>query len=249
MKKIIYLSLILPLFIFSCQSIPEAYFYTNTVEPGVGQEVYFTNDSHNAVNFEWDFGDGFMSTAENPTHTYTGTGTFDVTLTAISKNGMEDKATITIDVMIPTLLEIEVREYFDDYVVPDASVFLYSSIADWDLHNDNNLMEGFTDENGIVVFANLDPFVHYVDVWEENHDNYDLGAENIVYIRTDEILPHQINRFLALVDYVGPVKGAARGSRQVVIKKIVRKVSEKPQLSTSSGTDGWQELYDMRSGK
>ncbi len=249
MKKIIYLSLILTLFIFSCQSIPEAYFYTNTVEPGVGQEVYFTNDSHNAVNFEWDFGDGFMSTAENPTHIYTGTGTFDVTLTAISKNGMEDKATITIDVMIPTLLEIEVREYFDDYVVPDASVFLYSSITDWDLHNDNNLSEGFTDANGIVVFANLDPFVHYVDVWEENHDNYDLGVEDINFIRTDEILPHQINRFLAFVDYVGPVKGAARGSRQVVIKKFLRKVSEKPQLSTSSGTDGWQELYDMRSGK
>jgi PKD repeat protein len=130
MKKLIYLSLVLPLILFSCKSIPEAHFHTDTVTPEVGKDVYFTNDSHNASRFDWDFGDGFISNDENPVHYYTGTGPYDVTLTAISKSGLEDKAILSLNVMIPTLLEIEVREYYQEYVVPEASVYLYSSITD-----------------------------------------------------------------------------------------------------------------------
>ncbi len=85
--------------------------------------MFFTNDSQNAKRFEWDFGDGYISNAENPSHIFTGTGSFEVTLTAISKNGLEDKASLIIDVIIPTLLEIEVREWYDEYTVPDASVY------------------------------------------------------------------------------------------------------------------------------
>ena len=235
--------MVLPLFLFSCESIPEAYFYTNTLEPGVGQEVFFTNDSHNAVDFEWDFGDGYFSNDENPSHIYTGTGKFDVTLTAVSKKGLEDKAILTLEVMIPTLLEIEVQEYFDGYIVPNASVFLYSSITDWDAHNDNNIAEGFTDANGFVVFSGLDPFVYYVDVWEENHDNYDLRNENIDYVRSPEIIPHQINRFIALVDYFG-TKGAERGSRKPVIRSIQRKYDSAFQPAQGSGSQDWKELYN-----
>jgi PKD repeat protein len=246
MKRIIYLFLVMPLFLFSCESTPEASFYTNTIEPEVGQEVYFTNDSHNAVNFEWDFGDGFISNDENPSHIYTGTGSFEVTLTVVSKTGLEDIATLTLDVMIPTLLEIEVLEYIDRYVVPDASVFLYSSITDWDEHNDNNITEGFTDANGIVVFSGLDPFVYYVDVWEANHDNYDLRNEDIGFIRTSEILPHQINRFVALVDYVVTAKGTERGLRKPVIRSIQRKVDTALQPAPGSGLQDWKELYDRR---
>lgn len=44
--------------------------------------VIFTNQSTNAGNFTWDFGDGGTSTATNPSHTYTTFGTYNVTLTA-----------------------------------------------------------------------------------------------------------------------------------------------------------------------
>ena len=81
MKRIIYLSLVLPLFLFSCSSkespvTPEAHFSADTVDPEVGEEVFFTNDSHNAERFEWDFGDGFISNEKNPGHVFTGTGTY-----------------------------------------------------------------------------------------------------------------------------------------------------------------------------
>jgi len=249
MKRLIYLSLFLSLVLYSCESIPEAHFYTDTIEPVVGQEVFFTNDSHNANMFEWDFGDGYISEAENPSHIFTATGTFEVTLIAISKSGLEDKATITIDVVIPTLLEIEVREYFDEYVVADASVILYPSIVSWDAQTDK-VSEGFTDDDGIVVFSGLDPFGYYVDVWEQNHDNYALRDEDYMqYIRTPDVIPNKINRFVAWVDYVEHGKGIGRGERSLVIKKFERKAGGKYQPEADGGTEGWQELYNRRVNK
>src|SRR5205085_187853 len=41
----------------------------------------FTDSSTNAVGWFWDFGDGTTSTAENPQHTYTSPGNYQVTLT------------------------------------------------------------------------------------------------------------------------------------------------------------------------
>tara|TARA_R110002049_G_scaffold200971_1_gene371665 strand:- start:1385 stop:4921 length:3537 start_codon:yes stop_codon:yes gene_type:complete len=64
--------------------------------PGVGAEftstdtssciapyrVRFQNNSNNAVNYSWDFGDGTSSTQNSPLKTYTTIGNFDVTLIA-----------------------------------------------------------------------------------------------------------------------------------------------------------------------
>ena len=249
MKKIIYLSLAIPLLLLSCESTPEAFFFTDTTEPEVGHEVFFTNDSRNAKKFEWDFGDGYISNDKNPVHIYTATGTFEVKLTAISKSGLSDEATLILDVMIPTLLEIEVVENNDnEYVVPDASVRLYPTLPDWD--NETNLeTEGFTDASGIVVFSNLEPFVYYVDVWEETHDNWGLGMASADWIRTPEILPHKINRFIAWVDVVSHAKGTGRGDRTVVIKRIESKVVNKRQPPADAGTEGWQELYNRRANR
>src|SRR5690606_12799168 len=159
-------------------------------EPEVGQDVIFYNESHNAVEFEWDFGDGFISNVANPVHVFTGTGTFEVLLTVYSGSGLSDKASITIDVKIPTLLEIEVVEYYDEYIIPGASVRLYPTLPDWEDEQDMT-SEGYTDADGFVVFSHLGPYIHYVDVWEAEHNNYALKDEDVNFIRTPEILPHR----------------------------------------------------------
>jgi hypothetical protein len=243
MKRIIYLAFLMPLFLVSCEKTPEARFSTNTTEPVVGQDVFFKNSSHNAKNYEWDFGDGFISNEENPVHFYQGTGTFEVTLTVTGKSGITDVAKLTLYVVIPTLLEIEVREYYDDYAVPDASVILYPSITDWDAQT-NSVAEGFTDGAGIVVFAELDPYAYYVDVWEQNHDNYTLAEEDYqTYIRTPDVLRNRINRFIAWVDYVEH-KGTEKGAKRAKIIGFERKHEIKRQPEVSSDTEGWQELYE-----
>lgn len=242
MKKIIYISIVLPLILFSCESSPRAYFSASPGDPVVGEDVWFTNESENAVDYEWDFGDGYISYDLNPVHRFTASGPYTVILKAWSSNGLTDEASLNLDVKIPTLLEIEVLEYYDLYPVEGASVILYPTLADWEDETDM-INEGFTDSEGIVVFADLENYVHYVDVWEENHDNYTLKDEDVGFIRTPEIIPNKINRFIAYVDYVDHSKGENRRDRQIVIKKIERKSSDRQQPAVSDDITGWEELY------
>jgi hypothetical protein len=248
MKRIFYIFLAIPLILISCEKSPVASFSTDSSEQVVGQPVYFNNNSHNSDRFEWDFGDGYVSQESNPVHTFTATGTYDVKLTAISSGGLSDVSSLTLKVVIPTLLEIEVREYYSESLIPNASIILYSSVTDWDAQS-NKVDEGFTDADGVAVFSNLGPFVYYVDVWEATHDNYALKSEDLGFIRTPEILPHKINRFIAWVDVANHSKGTARGSREMVVKKLERVASFKRQPVADGGTENWQELYNRRVNK
>lgn len=241
MKKLVYISIFFSLALLACEKTPEARFHVEDSTPEVGQEVFFINDSRDAVEYDWDFGDGYGSSEENPVHIYTGTGPYDVTLTAISKSGDEDRAEISINVMIPTLLEVEVLEYFDEYPVANASVILYPTLTDWD-NEANSVSEAITDKDGFGVFSHLDPFVYYADVWEANHNNYALADEDVNFIRTPEVMPNKINRFIAYVDKVASSKGSGR--RPVyIIRKFERKADGKSLETDGSGITDWKELY------
>lgn len=248
MKKIFYLLPVLLLILVSCEKSPVSSFSIADNEVVVGQPVEFINNSHNADRFEWDFGDGFASNESSPIHTFTSTGTYEVMLTVKSGSGHTDKSSLSITVVIPTLLEVEVREYYTDKLVSNASIILYPTLPDWN-NQTNKVVEGFTDGNGTAVFSNLDPYVYYLDVWETTHDNYQLASEDVGFIRTPEILAHRITRFVAYVDIVTHTKGLARAQREYVIKKLERKASDKPQTNIYPDTTGWQELYSRRVGK
>jgi gliding motility-associated-like protein len=56
--------------------------------------VNFRNTSPDAVSWQWNFGDGSSSTEENPSHTYTTEGSFDVTLSITSRNGCTNTSTL-----------------------------------------------------------------------------------------------------------------------------------------------------------
>ena len=75
-------TLTLPNFI-EVNTVPTASFVASQLE-GV---VTFTNLSMDADNYEWDFGDGNMSTDENPVHDYGGEGTWTVVLTSYNECG------------------------------------------------------------------------------------------------------------------------------------------------------------------
>lgn len=67
----------------------------------VGVGFIFTNTSTGAGSFAWNFGDGGTSGLPNPTHTYADTGTYTVTLVAISGAGCDNVITATIEVYEP----------------------------------------------------------------------------------------------------------------------------------------------------
>ncbi|MTK64220.1 MAG: PKD domain-containing protein, partial [Methanobacterium sp.] len=67
---------------------PVANFTANTTKGTAPVTVKFTDtSSNNPTSWLWDFGDGTTSTDENPTHTYTKSGIYNVTLTATNDIG------------------------------------------------------------------------------------------------------------------------------------------------------------------
>ncbi len=59
-----------------------SYSYANFTKSVSGNTVTFTNTSVNAQNYSWNFGDGNTSNTTSPTHTYTTSGKYYITLTA-----------------------------------------------------------------------------------------------------------------------------------------------------------------------
>ncbi|SDC60898.1 PKD domain-containing protein [Pedobacter soli] len=76
--------------------IPVANFYTDptfNTKFAAPIPITFTNTSLYGDFFEWNFGDGLISTEQNPTHIFQSEGVFSITLTAFSKNGCSNSVT------------------------------------------------------------------------------------------------------------------------------------------------------------
>jgi PKD repeat protein len=71
--------------------VPPTSNFTGTPQTGTGPlQVSFTDTSTgNPTSWSWDFGDGSTSTAQNPTHTYTTPGSYDVRVTATNPQGSD----------------------------------------------------------------------------------------------------------------------------------------------------------------
>jgi PKD repeat protein len=63
-----------------------------------GQAMNFTNSSTGASTYRWEFGNGFVSGASNPSYTYPKAGTYNVLLTATSANGCKNDITKSVTV-------------------------------------------------------------------------------------------------------------------------------------------------------
>lgn len=75
--------------------------FTNTIHLGChGDTVDFMNGSVGAINYNWDFGDGYSDTARNPVHVYHTQDTFIVRLTAINAQ-CSDSTKDTVILMHP----------------------------------------------------------------------------------------------------------------------------------------------------
>ncbi len=59
--------------------------------------ITFTNTSQHADTYLWDFGDGSTSTAQNPAHSYSATGSYTVKLTA-SKGALSNEKMVVIQI-------------------------------------------------------------------------------------------------------------------------------------------------------
>jgi gliding motility-associated-like protein len=67
---------------------------------GLGsQPVVFADQSQNAVQWNWTFGDNNTSTLQNPTHIYNTAGSYDIVLIATSPEGCKDTAEASVSII------------------------------------------------------------------------------------------------------------------------------------------------------
>jgi len=87
--------------VINAPGLPVAAF-TTSLTTVCNTSVVFTNTTFNATSYQWDFGDGNTSTVLNPTHIYTASGVYTVTL--ISTNALgSDTFTQVINIQNPLL--------------------------------------------------------------------------------------------------------------------------------------------------
>lgn len=118
------------------------------------EAMQFTNTSVDAVSYSWDFDDGFMSTATNPSHIFNGAGNFFVTLTAIDSEGCEDTEVIEVAVSDSPQISFDFdipctsangTQFFDLSTVDNAD------LVAWTWYVDD--VEVSTEQSPQIVFA------------------------------------------------------------------------------------------------
>jgi hypothetical protein len=147
----------------SCLKEPSpAFSYEPATNPESGEDIEFINESLDAKDFYWDFGNGLTSEEEMPSTIYYLPGTYTVTLVA---ENLFHSDSISENILIypPTILEFSYYDY-DGNPLKLARVELYHSSNDASSAG-NIIQAGTTNTNGMVVFNNLEPIQYYI--WME----------------------------------------------------------------------------------
>ncbi len=161
-----------------------------------GQEVFFENESVNGIEYQWNFGDGDMSTDFDVSHTYGDEGYYTVTLAAMTVCDCASEKELVIEVLpapAPTLdcVNSVCPEMRQRYTATTAGCTQYN----WSVS-----------ANGTVVNGgeSTDDFIEII--WHEGPDGYiDLSVSGC---STD--FCSYTNRFrVPIISPDGPVEGDA----------------------------------------
>jgi len=120
---------------------PLALFSMDKVTYKMDETITFTNQSENAKDYIWDFGDGKSSTDENPKHAYSSTGDFAIKLIATGGGGT-DSITKTISIL-PNLTGIWYKTIFFT-----GGAYRVTGTMNLVQHDDNTLTGSFVYDDG-----------------------------------------------------------------------------------------------------
>jgi PKD repeat protein len=115
--------------------------------------VTFENMTQNGLTYSWTFGDGGMSTDENPVHTYPSNGTYPVTLFAY--NDCDTVSTFTNVTINGTLPEASFTANVRRFCAPDTVRFTDNSPGnptEWSWSFPGGTPAASTDQNPVVVY-------------------------------------------------------------------------------------------------
>ena len=162
---------------------PDANFSADIV--CAGNETSFTdlsvNNGVNIVSWHWNFGDGGSSTLQNPTHTYTQGGTYNVTLTVTNANNCIDAITLPVVVDSIPFADFTYEPACLGFttVFNDVSIPHGSQIISWEW----DFGDGYssTDQNPTHTYANFGTYNVFLQVTNANGCTDTITLPVVVY--------------------------------------------------------------------
>jgi PKD repeat protein len=106
----------------SVTAAPTVIASANPTTISVGGTVSFSSAGSGATSYVWDFGDGNSSTQTNPSHTYSSSGIYVVTLTG-TLNGCTNTSLVTINVGGVTIDETDFENSISIHPNPNSGIF------------------------------------------------------------------------------------------------------------------------------
>jgi PKD repeat protein len=170
---------------FSCQSgrldftirpRPQARMLVPT-EVCAGRELTFRDNSCNANNWRWDFGDGSpIATEENPTHTYANPGSYTVRLTVdgiSSCSNLETSTSQVVDIVTPPNSLFDVSD--DDLVACRGTEVTFINRSNDDTNIQWNISPGSANgDNWEFIDTSMTSFSDTITIRFDDVGNYNV---------------------------------------------------------------------------
>ncbi|MBP8753811.1 MAG: PKD domain-containing protein [Chitinophagales bacterium] len=134
-----------------------------------GTEVTFTNLSANAINYEWNFGDGNTSTETNPIYTYTSSGTYTITLIA-NYCSYSDTMNLSVTIVTTRIDLHNIDNIISIYPNPVSDQLIMNVTAFDKIAIINSIGQNFTPnysiigENTNIDFSTFAPGIYFLSI-------------------------------------------------------------------------------------
>lgn len=132
---------------------------TNAIDLSVSGTVQFIDNTTGATAWSWDFGDGTSSTLQNPSHTYTDSGLYVVTLTVTGSGGCSGSITtdITATGIVGLDSDLEALGTITLFPNPSTSIFTLELSLDQAAYADLSVF----DTMGKSIFQQRTDYLQY----------------------------------------------------------------------------------------
>lgn len=104
-----------------------------------GNQISINNNSQNGTSYFWEFGDGNTSSLQNPTHTYSNDGIYEVTLT-VSNQCVGVSLSQTIQIMTTSVDNKQLENSLNIYPNPTKDKLTIESSFEWDNYQINDML-------------------------------------------------------------------------------------------------------------
>lgn len=214
MKNPANLIVILVVFIVSssCIKEPAAMFsYDPSTNPEAGEEIKFNNETLDANDYYWDFGNGLTSEEEMPSTRFKPPGNYTVTLTA---SNTFKSSTYSENILIhpPTILDFWVYDT-DGLPISTGYAELYPTYGDA-MNGTNMISSKTSNQDGRASFNNLEAQSYYLLFTKYTPTGAWAAGGNI-----GPLVQNQVNEYWAIAEFYTDVYKSMKSTENIMKKK------------------------------